>query len=517
MKAKRALYTLLSFLLLFSLFLTACGTSVNPPEKTDPDKPDPEKPGSDSTPPESAEPPVSTPEATEPPMTEPPVTPTNPPLTSQPPKSLKILAIGNSFSSDCMQYLYNIAKDGGVETIILGNLYYGGCSLSQHVSYAKLDSAVYTYYKNTTGTWGSTASYKMSDALADEDWDYISLQQTSRTCGISSSYDSVLSALIGHVKSQCPNAKLIWNMTWAYQQDSTHSSFPSYDRSQIKMYEMIIDVMNTRILPEERFDVIIPCMTSIQNARTSYLGDTLTRDGHHLDYYIGRYIAGLTWYAAITNAPIENLSYNPSTAKINEEMLQIAKEAVTNAINAPLTITESKIKTGTRPDGQSVFDPTITLSPEDFIEADTATAAAQGVDLSKYTLLKWDYQENSYWYCTRHANIITPDASNSTYRQNICTKNKFSITELPAGSIFILDSGWQYRFELFPELNSKYTGKRPGMSTNAYFILTEEFLNGCTYLAWNISSSPKTDISSIYAQAACHLRVYVPNAEIGTN
>ena len=45
---------------------------------------------------------------------------------------LRILAIGNSFSTDSMQYLYQIAKNAGVEEIVLGNLYYGGCSLDEH-------------------------------------------------------------------------------------------------------------------------------------------------------------------------------------------------------------------------------------------------------------------------------------------------------------------------------------------------------------------------------------------------
>ena len=53
---------------------------------------------------------------------------------------MKILAIGNSFSTDCMQYLYDIARSGGVEEIVLGNLYYGGCSLAQHLGFAKSDS-----------------------------------------------------------------------------------------------------------------------------------------------------------------------------------------------------------------------------------------------------------------------------------------------------------------------------------------------------------------------------------------
>ncbi len=107
------------------------------------------------------------------------------------PKSIKILAIGNSFSTDSMQYLYQILKDGGVEEIVLGNLYYGGCSLDQHYQFSRTDSASYTYYKNTTGEWIKTEKYKMSQALVDEKWDYVSLQQTSKTCGLTNSYSKL--------------------------------------------------------------------------------------------------------------------------------------------------------------------------------------------------------------------------------------------------------------------------------------------------------------------------------------
>ncbi len=430
---------------------------------------------------------------------------------TEPPKSIKILAIGNSFSTDSMQYLYQILKDGGVEEVVLGNLYYGGCSLDQHYTFGRSDSASYKYYKNTTGTWIVTENYKMSSALTDEVWDYISLQQTSKTCGLTTSY-SMLDELISMVKAKNADAKLIWNMTWAYQQDSTHSSFPNYNKDQMTMYNMIINVVNEVITPLN-FDIMIPCMTSIQNARTSFLGDTLTRDGYHMDYYIGRYIVGLTWYAAITGCPVDNITYNPSTGRISEDMINVAKEAVTNAMKAPLAVTQSAITTGTRPSGDApIEDPTIQLDPADFIESDTSLAAANNVDLSKYTLLEWDYLENTYWNCTSKAGTTTPGSSASTYHQNVCSTNKYSLSELPVGTIFIVDSGWQYRLEIYETDNAKYTGSRPAISTNPFFILTEDFLKGCQYIAWNISSSPKSDISQIYAQAACHLRVYIPNA-----
>ena len=39
------------------------------------------------------------------------------------PKSIKILAIGNSFSDDATEHLFGILKDAGVEEVIIGNLY----------------------------------------------------------------------------------------------------------------------------------------------------------------------------------------------------------------------------------------------------------------------------------------------------------------------------------------------------------------------------------------------------------
>lgn len=431
---------------------------------------------------------------------------------TEPPKSIKILAIGNSFSTDSMQYLYQILKDGGVEEIVLGNLYYGGCSLDQHYKFFTSDSASYKYYKNTTGTWELTENYKASDALVDEKWDYISLQQTSKTCGLTDSY-SKLDEMIAKVKEKNPDAKLVWNMTWAYQQDSTHSSFPNYKNDQMTMYNMIINVVNEVITPLN-FDIMIPCMTSIQNARTSFMGDTLTRDGYHMDYYIGRYIVGLTWYAAITGCSVENLTYNPSTGKISDDMIKAAKEAVTNAIKTPLAVTQSTVTTGTRPSGDApIEDPTIQLDPADFIEADTALAAQNNIDLSKYTLLEWKYLENTYWNCTSNATTKTPGSSASTYQENVCSDRKYSLDELPLGTIFILDSGWQYRLEIYEDENAKYSGKRPGLSTNPFFVLDTDFMKDAKFIAWNISSSPKTNISQLYAQAACHLRIYVPNTQ----
>lgn len=145
--------------------------------------------------------------------------------------TLEILAIGNSFSVDALEYAYQIAEDLGIEKIVIGNLYIGGCSLEKHAKNAKNDTAAYTYYFNDNGTWTSTKNYKISTALTSRDWDYITLQQWSATSGVESSYNDDLTDLIDYVKTYS-EAKLGWHMTWAYQQNSTHSSFPTYNKDR---------------------------------------------------------------------------------------------------------------------------------------------------------------------------------------------------------------------------------------------------------------------------------------------
>ena len=73
-------------------------------------------------------------------------------------KTISVLAIGNSFSVDGMQYLYDILKESGIETVVLGNLYIGSCSLSTHASNFSTNSASYTYYHNSTGSWASPSA-----------------------------------------------------------------------------------------------------------------------------------------------------------------------------------------------------------------------------------------------------------------------------------------------------------------------------------------------------------------------
>ena len=131
-------------------------------------------------------------------------------------------------------------------------------------------------------------------------------------------------------------------MTWSYPEYSTNVGFDEYFNSdQMTMYNAIINTTKQIILPNSRISKVMPVGTTIQNLRTSYLGDTLNRDGLHLSHGIGRYAAALTWYSVITGNSIDDITFVPSDfPEIGENMLAI-KDAVNKALVKPYEVTQS--------------------------------------------------------------------------------------------------------------------------------------------------------------------------------
>lgn len=427
------------------------------------------------------------------------------------PKTLKILAIGNSFSVDAMEYLYRIAKSAGVEEIVLGDLYIGSCTLETHVTHAKKNDSAYTYYKNASGNWTTTADTSFLTGLKDEEWDVITVQQSSKVAGFTNTYDIYLTQLLDEVRREMPNpnAEIFFHMTWASQQGYSASFFQeNYGGSQLTMYSRIVSAVQKTVMQEPRIVGLIPNATAIQNARTSFVGDNLTRDGHHLSYTLGRYIAGLTFFSSITGIDPERVTYVPS-ADITPEVRAMAISSVKDAIVHPFRITPSEHLSGEWSAVDKNFDKVV--NPGDCYDLDATLASGVGIDLTKYRILEYEYIENGFYNCLSSSKVTNPAESASSYKQNVCTKKIFTKAEIPEGSVIICDLGWQYRPEMWVNTSQKATA-RPTIITAAVTVLDASFWGNDQYLAWNISSSPKGDISALYAAAASHVRVYIPVA-----
>lgn len=299
-------------------------------------------------------------------------------------KSLKVLAITSSFGLNTTQLLYDVAVAEGYapENVTVARLYASGCSLEKHVTNAP-DKPVYQYTK-VSGDPAIVAEHAaegqvvgkmfevkkegyatLLDGLLDEKWDIIFMQQGARISPIASSYtDSqgrdYITRLRGimepYVQQQCPDARFVWNMLWAFDKGSAEKPLSStFKGDQNAMYQASIDCTMTYVIPRTDYDRIIPSGTAIQNARTSFFGETLSRDTYHLNN-LGAAIAAYDLFAVLTGKEITqvNLDIVSASSKngiagaakiktpLREDEKLVIMESVNNALRNPYAVTPSQ-------------------------------------------------------------------------------------------------------------------------------------------------------------------------------
>lgn len=262
-------------------------------------------------------------------------------MEAQTDKVVKILAIGNSFSADAVeQHLHDIAAADGKD-VIIGNMYIGGCSLKKHLANAKENKPAYKYRKiGLDGKKVETKEFTLEEALADEAWDYVSLQQQSGNSGIYSTWEESLPALLAYVMARVPKkAKMMLHQTWAYAADSSHKQFKNYGNDQMTMYNAIVDAVD-RAAKLTGIKIIIPSGTAVQNARTTIFNGTMTRDGYHLHKPYGRYTAACTWYEKIFRKNVIGNTYLPKG--MTPEQRLAAQKSAHAAVKKPNRVTVIK-------------------------------------------------------------------------------------------------------------------------------------------------------------------------------
>lgn len=243
-------------------------------------------------------------------------------------RAFSILAIGNSFSEDAVeQYLWEIAREKGID-LTIGNLYHPGCSLERHANNVRDNIEDYDYRKIISGYKVNRPKTTARHGLADEQWDVVTMQQASHVSGQPKTYEPYLSALIDTVRHYT-TAPLAWHMTWAYSQDSKHDGFKNYGHDQQKMYKAIFDA-SVKAQKRHHFARFIPSGTAIQNARQSDLGDTLCRDGYHLNLLYGRYCAALTWAETLLGIDARTVTWKPQG--VTDAQAQAVREAAHRAV-----------------------------------------------------------------------------------------------------------------------------------------------------------------------------------------
>ena len=237
---------------------------------------------------------------------------------------MRILSIGNSFSTDAHKWLHKLAELNS-EEVYTANLFIGGCSLETHWKNFAENNADYSLEIN--GNEGEKL-VSISDALSIDNWDVITLQQASHFSGMYETYQPYLSDFVSEIKRIQPQAKLYFHQTWAYETDSLHPGFLSYGCNQAEMFERIVDA--SQKAAESVGAEIIPTGTIIQKIRrgvkefdyeNSWL--SLCRDGFHLSFDYGRFTAAAVWLRTLTSKKIECDAFEDFDTTLINKILEV--------------------------------------------------------------------------------------------------------------------------------------------------------------------------------------------------
>ena len=269
--------------------------------------------------------------------------------------TLRILAIGNSFSDDGTEYLPALLENLNVENVEVARLYVGGCTLEQHVNFYDNSEAAYKFYHSKAGEnkWvENPEKVTMQYALAMGEWDIITMQQASGFSGMYDSYTPYLGRLIEAVKKAQPQAELVWHMTWSYSSDSNHKHYKHYNNDQQQMNSAIDNCLHTLLAEFDEIERIIPSGTAVKSLRKSAINNypkDLTRDGFHMGHGAGRYALACTWYETLVE-PYTGKSMMGNTLRVCGGLVSVSdivalycQKAAKKAAKHPFKVSNIKV------------------------------------------------------------------------------------------------------------------------------------------------------------------------------
>ena len=290
-------------------------------------------------------------------------------------KVMKVLTLGNSAAVDS-NHMINLVShaEGFDKELVIGTLYYSGCTLAQHVKFMNSNEPVYKLYLSSTATPGQPPeimdNVTMEMALRHDYWDVIVLQ------GGGGLYEEVtftngdiqdIQAFSNKHKLN-PNAVFAWHYFGApateaellnkypYSPNPYVARMAIFGNSRQKYFEACLVNFEKYIFTDDSFEFVVCSGTATMNASTTYLTEKdLLRDYVHATD-LGRVIASYVWYAklagveqleeikldAIPKAFLKSTVDKSQDRPITEAEKTIILESVNNALKNPLKITQSQ-------------------------------------------------------------------------------------------------------------------------------------------------------------------------------
>ena len=288
---------------------------------------------------------------------------------AKPQKTIKVLAIGNSYAVDAYAYLDDIAALEGV------NL---------ELRIAQQSGASFTKHWNT---WSATTEdgrkkYTENGEKVDiahfledgTEYDFITIQSSILNAKPGQYLDSA-EHLVKYIRERQPKAEIVIHQTWSCEKGSPVEGF-------VKNYKGDRDAMTKQIEKDNELAIkvlatvetdsglkvsldgkplrYIPSGNAVTIARQSEMFDTtftggaswddvnkylapenteesqgvisLHRDSYHMSQRFGRYLVALVWYRCLTGNSVLNNTYTNKSYPITEEARKIINAAAEKAV-----------------------------------------------------------------------------------------------------------------------------------------------------------------------------------------
>lgn len=273
-------------------------------------------------------------------------------------QSLSVLIVGNSFSTDSLKYLREIAAADGVN-INVGRLIKGGSDFAHHYDSRETTEEVNALHYNGVVT-GYT---NLKTVLEEYDWDYVAVQNWSAQNPYTLDEDfwsPVGENLIAYIHEHEPNAEILINKVWSYEigygyvkdhtiRDRADAELTAKTQLVADNAAELIGVDKIRIVPAgdaftyarnytdsngvHIFDTTYytegHSFTSDMNRQTIAVGQgiltaeeeeagyiRLHRDGFHSSL-LARYMLASVWYEALTGNSVVGNNFVPESDAID--------------------------------------------------------------------------------------------------------------------------------------------------------------------------------------------------------
>lgn len=246
----------------------------------------------------------------------------------QPQVTLRVLSIGNSFSVDAFSYLPCIVHGIAPNVhITMGLLNHGGATLAKHWEFVEKGAKYQYYYKaddnnHWTSPLGDSYAATIAQAINDEPWDVVILQQGSSQCRDWSTYQPALNHLVEWIQEQAgPDVVIAWMQIPAFAEGFERLCGSTSD----EMYNDITQC-SQHVMSMPGVGLLLPVGTAIQNARQTSLArygqfGNLTFDGMHMNDGIGCLIETYTAAQVLLDFLKVGATIDADASVINQDWL----------------------------------------------------------------------------------------------------------------------------------------------------------------------------------------------------